>query len=84
MDETIQKSEMIAFVRSKIDNVENDIRARQESEKTWRWDTEESWRAVGCKMNKKERIATADVEARIIIKLDRQLRMFNAILNELE
>jgi len=77
------KTNLTEFIQSKIALVEKSIRAREDGAKTWRGGTDKSWRLVGCTKNKAQRIACAEMEERIIIKLRHELGMFNQVLEAL-
>lgn len=75
--------ELCDFVRLKIAEVEQSIKARSQANRAGRGGTDKEWKAVGCTKTKAQRIALADIEQKIQIKLERQLSNFNAILQEL-
>jgi hypothetical protein len=82
------KTQLVEFIKSKIADVEKAIRCREDSERCFRSGTEASWKAAaamnGAKpMTKAQRLDSAEREYRILIKLRRELEMFNAVLNEL-
>lgn len=63
------KQKLLEFIRSKLVLVEKSIRAREEGAKVWRTGSAKAWKAVGCRKTKSQRIALADSEERILIKL---------------
>ena len=76
-------TELHDFIRSKIAALELAIKARNESEKTWRGGTEVSWKAVGCSLTRSKRLEQAASEERILLKLMREQEMFLKVLEEL-
>lgn len=74
------KTNLAEFIKSKMVEVEKAIAAREESSKAWRGGTDKSWKAVGCYKSKPDRIAVAEREERILIKLRHELEMFNGVL----
>lgn len=73
-------SELLAWLRAKLADAKHSVRAREEEESTWRGGTEEAWRAVGCKLNKRGRLEVAERAARILAKCRREVENFEAVI----
>ncbi len=73
-----------SYLLAQINKVEQSIRSREEAEMEWRTGSDASWRQVGCKRTKSERITIANREAAILVKLRRELITLRTILEMLE
>ena len=81
MSETLEKRlELVGFIESKIDRAEQELRSREEMQTTWRGGTDASWRAVGCRKSKAERLEYSKVHQRIANRQRRELEMFKSVL----
>lgn len=74
------KSEVVAFLRDQLAGEEKHLKARIQAEKTWREGTDASWRAVGCRMTKAQRLNVAEREKRIGIKVQKRIELFKAAI----
>ena len=72
--------ELVSFIELKIAGARKDVAFREESERAWRGGSDHSWRAVGCKMNKLERLKLADTHGRILVKTRHELELFEQVL----
>lgn len=72
------------FITGELKRAESELKFRSDAVRTWRGGTEESWRSVGCKLNKAQRMKSADIHERIQIKVLRRVEMFQAVLKELQ
>jgi hypothetical protein len=75
---------VVEFVKGKLAAAEHAVKCREEAEKTWRGGTDESWRAVGCRMALGQRMETSAREGRIAIKCRREVEMFKEVLARLQ
>lgn len=73
------KTEMIEFIEGKLIDSFASLKAREEMEKTWSGGTDETWRAVGCHLSKKQRLKDSAMHGRIAIKLRREVELFKAV-----
>lgn len=80
----MSKAEMSEFIQGKLIDAFASLMAREEMEKTWRGGTDESWRAVGCNLSKKQRLKDADTHLRIAVKLRREVELFKAVRDAIE
>ncbi len=74
---------MIAFVKAELEGVEKALKFRLDAQKCWASGTDESWRAVGCRKTKAQRLKESALHGRVAIKYHQRIEIFNAILNEL-
>lgn len=77
---------IIEFISGKITDTEQAIQAREQMEETWRGGSDATWKKVaafsGLKpTTKADRVATADIQARILVKLRRELELYNRVLD---
>lgn len=77
------KKSLLEFIALKIADVERAIKAREESEKSWRGGTDKAWKAVGCRKTKPERIKIAELESRILVRLREEREMFQKVFRAL-
>ena len=76
-------SELIAFIESEKKYAESCVKFREDSVKCWRGGTDESWKAVGCRKTKAQRLETAAIHGRIAIKMRRRVELFDGVLDVL-
>jgi hypothetical protein len=74
----------VEFVKGKLADVEKALKFREESEKVWRGGTDKSWRAVGCKMTKQQRLEVSARHGQIAAKCRREVEMFKEVLARLQ
>jgi hypothetical protein len=74
----------VEFVKGKLADAEKSLKFREESEKVWREGTDKSWRAVGCKMTKQQRLEVSACHGRIAVKCRREVEMFKEVLARLQ
>src|ERR1017187_7754783 len=79
----LSSSALLGWLRGKIADAEKTLRAREQMENAWLGGTDKSWRAVGCKLGRTQRIAMTDTHARIAKKCRREVQMFRSILDAL-
>lgn len=70
----------IAFVKAQIADMEVRIKFRDDSKQCWASGTDASWRAVGCRASKSERLKTAALHGRIADKNRKDLAILKSIL----
>lgn len=75
----VASGDLLEWLRGEIDDAEKAVRAREQAEATWRGGTDKSWRALGCKLNKSERLKNADFNGRMAAKYRRNLELIRAI-----
>lgn len=79
------------FIQEKIREVEKSIKDREQMAKTFRSGTDESWKQANklnpnkesSPMKKADRIAAAQSQDRILVKLWQELKMYDAVLTKL-
>lgn len=84
--------EVLGWLRAKLADAEKSLRAREQSEATFRSGTDESWAAAaelhsstrGKPMNKKARLEVALIQGRIAGKCRREVEMFKAVIAALD
>jgi hypothetical protein len=72
------------YIKTKIAEVEKEVKFRDDSYKTWREGTDASWRAAGCHDSKAVRLDQSDRHGRITIKCRRELQILQAVLENLQ
>lgn len=75
---TVERTELLGWLRGKIAKAERSVAARVHGESIWRHGDDASWAAVGCHLSKEEKFARADTEARIAAKMRIEVEMFKA------
>lgn len=78
---TGMSNDPVVWLREKVTEAEKALKAREQMEATWRHGTDETWRAVACKMTPAQRLQEANKHARIAVKCRRDLEMFQTVLN---
>lgn len=76
-----RKEELCCFWRDELRKAESAAAAREQGEKTWKGGTSKSWRAVGCRKTKAERLQESDREKRIGGKCRKRVEMIRATIN---
>lgn len=79
----MDKKEMTEFIEGKLIEAFASLKAREEMEVVWRGGTEESWRAVGCRLTKAQRLKDSAMHGRIAAKLRREVELFKAVRDTL-
>ncbi len=72
--------ECIDFIKSEIVEAEKAVKFRDDSYKTWRGGTDNSWRQAGCYESKAARIKTSDGHGRMAIKCRKRLKLLQSTL----
>ncbi len=72
--------EITQWLQLKLTAAEKELKARLQMEECWRGGTDESWRAVGCKMKKAQRLKESEIHGRISKKSRRDVEMFKAVI----
>lgn len=75
---------LVEFIKAKLADAEKSLSCRAEMRQTWAGGTDKSWRAVGCKLTKAQRLEHSAMHGRIEIKQRREVEMFKAVLEKLE
>lgn len=73
-----------SFIKGKIADAERAWRARKDMQSTWANGTDEGWRAVNCKLTKKQRLEESAMHGRIALKAARELQLFRAVLARIQ
>lgn len=73
-------SELTEFLSQKIKEAEKAVDARMEMQRVWKEGDDKSWRAVGFKGSKSERLKLSDSQGRIAEKCRNELAMLTAML----
>ena len=74
----------VKFIEAKITEAEKTLLSREAMAKAWAQGTDDTWRAAGCRLNKKQRLKEAEMHRRIAGKNYRELEMFDAVLKQLK
>jgi len=74
----------VEFVKGKLADAEKSLKFREESETVWREGTDKSWRAVGCKMTKQQRLEVSSRHGRIAVKCRCEVKMYKEVLARLQ
>lgn len=76
------QTDLLGWLQSKLADAELSLRARMQSEKTWRSGTDESWAAAGNgnPPSKEQRIKIAETQKRIAVKCAREVAMFKEVI----
>ncbi len=72
--------ECIDFIKAEIVEAEKSVKFRDDSYKTWRGGTDNSWRQAGCYETKAARIKTSDGHGRMAIKCRKKLKLLQSTL----
>jgi len=73
-------NDLLGFLREKLAAAESSLRAREQAEECWSGGTSKSWREVGCKLSKKERLNRAAAEKRIGEKCRNEVEMLRQVI----
>jgi hypothetical protein len=76
----LSSSDLLGWLRAKLIDAESTLKARMQMEATWRGGTDESWKAVGCKTNKAERLKESERHGRIASRCRHDVEMFKAFI----
>jgi len=71
---------LLEFLRAKLAASEQALRAREQAGECWGGGTSKSWREVGCRMTKPQRLLVSEKEGRIAERYRREIAMFRAII----
>lgn len=74
------KEEVIEWLREQLSNAETALKCREDMQKAWAGGTSQSWRAVGCKKTKAQRLEESETQKRIAVKARRDVEMFKATI----
>ena len=81
----MKQSELLLWLNEKLEAAEKNLKAREQSDVSWRGGTEKEWaasaRMAGMKpMGKKQRAEVADTQNRIAVKCRREVEMFKSVI----
>lgn len=76
----MKKAELLEWLQAKLADAEKSLKARKEMEATWKGGSDASWRAVGCKRSKAERLMESAMQGRIAKKAHREVEMFKEVI----
>jgi len=79
-----QNSDLFAWLRGKIAEAEKSLSARKQSEAVWRSGTDTTWKDVGCKKNKAQRLQESQMQGRIAARCQRDVEMFKAVVDAIQ
>lgn len=74
-------AELMGWLREQLAKAEQALKGREQLEECMRGGTDSSWRAVGCKLTKAQRLKEASVHGRIAAKYRRDVKMFQAVMS---
>jgi hypothetical protein len=77
------KIEWLEWLRGKLADAEKALSARNEASACWQGGNSQSWREVGCKMTKAQRLTVSEREARIAVKCARDVANYKAVIEAL-
>lgn len=80
----VRCDDLLGFLRGKLAAAEQALRSREQGEECWRDGTSETWRKVGCKLTKAQRLRLSEKEGRIAEKCRREVAMFKAVIAALD
>lgn len=75
---------LVQFIEGKLIEAFATLKAREEMQRVWAGGTDESWRAVGCHLTKKQRLKDSAMHGRIAEKNRKEVEMFKAVLDQLK
>jgi len=75
---------VVEFIKGKLADAESRLQMRVAMQNVWASGTDESWRAVGCRRTKSQRLKDAAMHGRIATKNRREVLMFKATLAALQ
>lgn len=67
------------LIADEITKAQQAVESRKQAQAVWRGGSDESWKAVGCKLSKKQRLEQSEVEARIGVKSEKRLETLKLI-----
>lgn len=76
-------SALLEWLRGKLADAEKALSARTEAAACWQGGDSQSWREVGCKMTKAQRLKVSEREARIAVKCARDVANYKAVIEAL-
>jgi hypothetical protein len=79
----LSSSDLLGWLRSKLADAERIVMAREQMDAAWRGGSDESWKSVGCKLNKSARLKESSVQGRIATKCRHDVSMFKAAIDAL-
>lgn len=71
------------WLHAKLADAEKALKAREDGVSVWKGGTDQSWKAVGCRLTRQQRIKQSEMEARIAVKCRRDVEMFKAVISKL-
>ena len=74
---------LIEFIEGKLLDAFASVRTREQMEANWKSGADSTWRAVGCKLNKAQRLKESKTHGRIAAKLRGEIALFKAVKNVL-
>ena len=75
---------VVKFIQGKLADSKRTLKCREDMQKVWSEGTDESWRAVGNRMTKAQRLIESDMHGRIAAKNRKEMDMFKATLSALQ
>jgi hypothetical protein len=77
-------SEILKWLRAKLHDEEMGLKTRKRMQKTWLEGTDETWRAVGFRLDKAARREESERQGRISIKVEYRVKMFKETIAALK
>lgn len=71
---------LLAWLRDQLAKAEQSLNARKQMESCWHGGTDATWKAVGCKLTKAQRLQESKLHGRIGLKCQRDVEMLKAII----
>lgn len=73
----------VQFIELQIKRAAQTLKMREDMQSVWRGGTDASWRKVGCKASKAERVKASEMHGRIAKTNREELHLFKIVLEEL-
>jgi len=85
----VESTDLLGFLRGKLADAEKSLRAREQSEESWRTGSESDWQMAarlsgGKPMKKSERLRQSEIQGRIAVKARHEVAMFKAVIAALD
>lgn len=75
---------LVEFIEDKLADAEKSLQAREEMERVWRSGTDESWRAVGCKLGRIARLHESATHSVIAGRKRYEIEMYKKVIEALK
>lgn len=79
----MSSEDVMHWLNEQLAKAEQSVKAREQSHQSWAGGTTESWREVGCRMTKAQRLKESAAQGRIAVKCRRDVEMLKAVIQKL-